>query len=194
MFRIHATPSVLFNANDIVLDGNSLIDYMRLPANTVSYEQLGSPGRTKINFGVAGQTTTQMQADASTQIDTLNPVNKTLIVWEVLNDVFFGASSVQAFANIKQYCAARKAKGWTVLLLTAPATLNGGIQARLNEVDTQILNTWQEWVNGVVHVKNIAELANAARADMYYDNVHLSNAGYTVLYRHINHKLRNLRK
>jgi lysophospholipase L1-like esterase len=182
------------SSTDLVLDGNSLIEYMTQVGNTASYATLGAPGRTKQNFGVAGQTTTQMQTDAVAQIDSLNKTNKVLIVWEYLNDAFFGATAVQAAANMRQYCISRRTAGWRVLLLTTPATINSGLDTKLVLIDKLVKNSWQEYANGLLDVRSIPELANAARTDMYYDNVHLSNAGYMILYRHLNEALRSLRK
>lgn len=106
----------------LTCDGNSLTSGVGATPGVSDYPTVLSGliggGWTLSNFGVSGQTTQAMSADAATQVDpTLRPAKNVLIAWEVTNDLFFGATAEGARDNFRAYCAARRATGWYVIVL-----------------------------------------------------------------------------
>lgn len=70
------------------------------------------------NLAVSGQTTRQMNEDAGQQVDqwaTVESPVKVVIVHEVMNDLYFGATAKEALAELEKYCTARRAAGFKVL-------------------------------------------------------------------------------
>jgi hypothetical protein len=107
----------------IVFDGNSLTDAFQGSRGGTGYPEymMGlSPwsgnGVTKYNFGVGGQTITNMLSDVTTQIDPLlssvSHSHSILVYWETTNGLFYTADPTDTYNKLKQYGQDRKAAGW----------------------------------------------------------------------------------
>lgn len=160
------------------------------PVQLKAAMQPNNPGLTVANYGVGGQNTSAMIADAATQIDPLisNTRSNILTMWEITNQAF-GSSTVQQIYDLTvQYCQARKAAGWAVIVFTAvprELNLNGRTIAeynqRMNDVNTLIRNNWRSWANALFDVRALPEFATMNSTYFLPDKIHLSSAGHTVL-------------
>jgi hypothetical protein len=207
MLFLTGRPRRRLSETDIVLDGNSLFDYWDNPENSSSYAALGDPARTKQNFGVGGQTTAQMITDAVAQIDSIYTPGKVLLVWELRNHLYFGESVAGCVAAMRNYCLARKARGWQIIVLgTTPASgATGGysspalgtpaqFNSRLLEIDAAISAGYREYADGYIAVRQISGLGDSTNSAIFYDGVHLTNQGYALLAPVLNRAIRRLKR
>jgi len=140
----------------IVCDGNSLTagGY----GGTYTYPQLlsqqsGFETADFYNFGVSGQQTSQMSSDAASQIDVLinGSVENILIAWEVGNDIYYNGDATAAYTRFRDYCLARQAAGWRVIVLTCPARTQTTVfgdnpsqyETKLQAANTLLLANWE---------------------------------------------------
>jgi hypothetical protein len=148
-----------------------------------------------------------MAADAATQIDPVYAPSKVLIVWELRNHLYLG-NSVETFVNaMRDYCLARKAVGWQIVLLgTTPATgANGGygapgwgtptqFNANLLLIDAAVSAGYREYADRYIATREIPGLGDATDSAIFYDGIHISNAGYALLAPVINREIQRLRR
>jgi hypothetical protein len=192
------------NTTDLVLDGNSLFAYLLNPENAAIYSQLGGSGRTKQNFAVGGQTTADMTADAAAQIDLQVAANKVLVVWEIRNHLYTGATLQQAKDAIRGYCLARKSAGWRRILLLNCSVTTGGFainntglgtyEAALVDCNNWLAANYRDFADGLLDTREIAGLQNPADTSAFYDGIHLSTQGYEYLVPAINAALTRMRR
>lgn len=176
----------------IIFDGNSLTAGTGSTAGNTYPEQVMAnfPGRTYWNYGVAGQTTTQMDADAAAQIDILKRNLYTgqniVIAWEITNELVAGVSATDAYNNFVTYCTNRRAAGFKVIACTVlPRSTANQEQfyADRLEVNTNIR------ANLASFADDIADFALDGRIgydgaqnnpEYYSDTTHMTDAGYGV--------------
>lgn len=105
------TKLVIWDGNSFVA-GNGLTASQRMPA--VLQTNAGVTWLV-IPFGVSGQTTAQMQADAATQIDIYwtpsTALGKVIVGTEGTNSIFFGASAATAYSQMSTFLTDRLAAG-----------------------------------------------------------------------------------
>lgn len=193
--------AIKLNEVDLVLDGNSLLAYLLQAGNTSVYSTLGGLGRSKQNFAVGGQETSQMIADAATQIDPEYAANKILIAWELTNSLYFGKTVSQACAEFEAYCSARKTAGWKIVVLTTlprnqTPTIGTVEQYNINllAVNNWLINNYKGFSNALVDVRRVPELNNASDTNIFYDGIHLSALGYSYLIPEINRGIAKIKK
>ena len=127
----------------LIFDGNSLTAGLGSTGGRTYPAQVLSqlPMYDGTNFGVNGQTTTQMASDAASQIDPLVSPANILIAWEIRNEIVVGgATAQQAYDRFVSYCQARRAAGWQVIVLTAvpkPRVTSLGISRRVGRQSTR---------------------------------------------------------
>jgi len=180
----------------IVFDGNSLTyrpaDTDVTPYPTQCVRLLGEANYEWYNFGVGGQITTQMTADAPTEIDVLFDRRRSkniVVAWEVSNDLFFGASAATAYANYVAYCNARRAAGFTVVAVTvlprSGVGTPGSFEADRGTVNTSIRSNWHSFAHALADVAADSRIGDAGDENdaTYYkaDLVHLTNVGAGVV-------------
>lgn len=206
----HTALPASFNGANIVGDGNSLMrrvdgsegvwDIITQLSHTTPF--LGSNIRF-YNFGVGGQTTTNMSTDAAVQIDTLyNPaVKNILIVWEVTNDIGFTQSVSGAVSRMTSYCNARRAVGWKVVLLTCiprgGLSVSGQTQP---SYDNDLITANTSLIAGEgVFADKVIDLRSDSRLSfvnpIYYregDVTHLNQEGYRIVVEMIMQKILTL--
>jgi len=186
-----ATTNFLTENLNIVCDGNSL-----------TQGQGGTPYPTYLsglvqnaviqNFGVGGQTTSQMSSDAVTQIDTLIDIKKKniLVAWEIGNDIYFNGNVTTACNNFKSYCDARRAAGWQKIIVInctprGQSTSFGDTSIQFNQklVDA---NSWLS-SNYQTFADNLIDLASDVRFQGYSlsvynsDLIHFNSNGYSIV-------------
>ncbi len=160
------------------------------------------------NFGVSGQTTPQMEADAAAQIDPFydaGNIQNFLIAFEATNDFHInGYANVES--NYETYCTNRQSAGWTVTACHMMTRNNSGNTDSLSQeaydLRTDEFNTWLDAnytdfadalatapVETFVYRSDYASDGDyatamaALRADTTYydtDTLHLTEAGYAL--------------
>lgn len=176
----------------LVCDGNSLTSGTGSTGGNTYPAQLhallgGASYYRLDNAGVGGQTTQQMTADATTDIDPLRdnwhiPI---LCALEVGNDIVLNAlTGAQAEANYATYCGDRQTAGFTVIAMTcfARGGLTGPQETARQDANTLIRANWATYADALCDLDADARLSNPADATyFYFDEVHLNNAGYGVI-------------
>lgn len=104
----------------LVIDGNSHTVYWNEKGNRTDQYTLWAKtlGTEVVNFGVSGQTTTQMLSDQASQITPAyngSYAKNVLIVYEITNDMNVGGkTTAQAITNMTTYVTAAKLAGFKV--------------------------------------------------------------------------------
>lgn len=186
-----------YNYN-IVADGNSHVvaDFydssVKQPVRDGVLDAVVTPDATQydfINMGHNGWSTTDLSARAANDIDLLYEsaltTNNIVIFWEGTNDIsILGKTDVQAYANIKSYCQARKAAGWRVIVATIMPRNGGGAnhETYRTSVNTSIrTNAISEgWADAVADVGGDASLQNPSNTTYFRDGLHLTQAGQLI--------------
>ena len=184
-----------------VCDGNSLTsgggETPYYPTQLA--DLLGTPWVVN-NKGVTSQTTLQMSADATTDIDPLYEAENTknvLVAWEGTNHVYFNATASAAITALFNYCTARRAAGFKVVLLTLlprgdfpgsstlPDPKEENHEDRRAVVNMWIRQTWDSCADALADVAADERIGLDGCEDdtTYYmaDKVHMKSAGYAII-------------
>lgn len=201
---IFGVRSTLNLANAIVVcDGNSLTRGYRSsnpPSTAYPFrlsQKSGLLTATVYNKGVDGQTTAQMQSDASTDIDPLynGSVASILVALEVGNHLYFTGDTALVYTTFKNYCLSRKAAGWKVIVCTpyarehsvtnsgvSPAGDNDAVfQTKRLHLVNRIRNEWRDYADALVDMDANTNLATYNTTYWDADKVHLNDAGYQLM-------------
>jgi lysophospholipase L1-like esterase len=182
----------------IVFDGNSLTAGQgstggnTYPAQLIALlEALGITGIADYNFGVGGQTTSDMDSDVTTQIDPLilGGVQNILFAWEIGNDIYFNGDVSAAQTRFQNYCEDRQAAGWTVIVITLTprnqSTSFGddvtAFNAKLDAANTWLRANYTSFASGLVDVALDDRLSDYLDTTYFSDGIHYTNAGYGVV-------------
>lgn len=177
-------------ANQVIFDGNSMTDgsTSSYPATTVA--ALTGTWYSR-NFGVSGQTTTQMISDGVSQIDPFydsRVTNNVLVAWEATNELKLGVSATDAYNNLVAYCRARKNAGFKVVVPTILPRSESGTPEDFNTkratVNTNIRNNYASFATAIADVAantDIGEDGDSENATYYTDKVHMTTAGYNIV-------------
>lgn len=146
-----------------------------------------------LNFGVGGQGSPQMTADAPTEIDplltSLGRSRNVLGAWDVTNSLASGASAATSYSDYVTYCQARQAAGWKVVAFTVLPRSDVGIPGTF-ETDRQTVNTniranWATFADALADVAADTRIGDSGdELDLTYyvsDKVHMTAAGYGVV-------------
>lgn len=172
----------------VVFDGNSLLatEYGEPAWPDLVVSSLHDEALSVYNVGVGGQTTLDMLRDVEGQVDPLyhDGQRAVYVVWEVTNDLFFGASADSAYARIAQLGRDRKAQGWHVVVLTPMPRGNasdpGGWESRRQAVLDQMRQHWRDFADELVDIAADPDLGSYDRLDdkaWFRDRVHLGPEG-----------------
>ena len=175
----------------VVFDGNSLTtgvggtignDY---PAQLLATL---APGRWRAHdVAVGGQTTSDMLADAATQVDRLcssgYPRNVVVCLTGTIDRPADGNAARQA--KLQSYCQGRRAAGFKVIVITLPShnqeDYPGATRAEFND---WIRANYRSFADGLADAGADPRIgAPGAFADPVYfpDGLHLNDAGYAVV-------------
>ena len=145
---------------------------------------LAGPQATLRNFAVPGQTTEHMIADAATEIDPLvaTPHNTAVLVaWEWCND---SPNEVQArIDRMVEYCQARRAAGWKVVVLTNSSRSAEDL-IRRDDVTAYIRANWPSFADALADVAadpHIGAAGTYTDPTYFVDGVHMTTAGYDIV-------------
>lgn len=149
------------------------------------------------NTGIAGDTSAQLQAANPT--GSLFQSGAVAVMWEVTNSLYFGATAAQAIADYWSWVDAVKAQGYKVVVVTVLPRTNSGTPGTF-EADRQTCNTalradWHLHADALADVGNDATIGQAGQttnATYYADLVHLTDAGYAIMYPYVKTALAGL--
>ncbi len=186
-------PLVLFLGNSLTLGQNATLPY---PGQTMALLAATTPFQ---NLGHNSETTVQMSAEAPTLVDVQYNASAPPIViaWEGTNDLFRGASAVDAFQHLADYCANRRAVGFPVVVVSVLPLVNGSVpdfNARRSETNAMLRAHWGEFADRYADVGNAAELQDPSDRTVFAsDAIHLTDQGYAVVARVVAAELASLR-
>lgn len=194
--------SISVPTRNIVFDGNSLVNgsgasSARMAFPEQCYRQLQIPWNYAGNYGVGGQTTPEMTADAVPEIDPLIKAAHTnvCVPWEITNDLFYGsdhltpASPSTALTNYKAYCSARISAGWQKVVAVTVLPRSGGdanfesYRATCNTELRNPANIGVYWhaVADVAADPNLGPAGSTSNTTYYADGTHLTDVGYAIV-------------
>lgn len=175
----------------VIFDGNSMTDEDSSTYPSTAFAAFGGVAWLYCNFGISGQITPTMTANAPTHIDPLYDASLTqniVIVWEGTNDLKQGATAAAAYANLVAYCQARQAAGWTVIILTILPRSGVGTPPTFNAdratINTNIRNNYATFAAAVADVAANTDIGEDGDSDnpLYYsDGTHMTTAGYNIV-------------
>lgn len=189
----------------LLADGNSIAaGYSSTPGNdylTRALATLGA-GYVGVNRANPGYSTPLQTAAAPFDVDPYFDAGRAKNIctfWEITNDIASGgADGPTAYANVKAYGAARKAAGFTQVILDClPRTLFGGTQETARTtcnaslaadftVPTANPRVWLRaggttYADILVRVSQIPALSDATDTTYYADGTHLTDAGHALI-------------
>lgn len=145
-----------------------------------------------VNQGVGGQTTPQMDTQASgagpQSTDTqLGFYARTVVIgWEITNDLVTnsvsaatGYANVQAFFNHRR--AANAAAKLVVLTCLPRTTITGTNETSRQTINANIVANWATFADALVDAASIPLLSDPTNLTYYADGTHLTNAGYALV-------------
>jgi hypothetical protein len=142
------------------------------------------------NFGVPGQATTSMIADAATQIDPLFSTFYALNVvccWEGVNDICGNDNGTTSYNHLVTYCQARQAAGFKVVILTITPqshTGPGDFETQRSTCNGLIRANWATFSDALADVaadSRIGDAGDELDATYYIDRIHMYTAGYAIV-------------
>ncbi len=173
----------LFVGNSLTLgSGAAALPADAYPTRTMS---LWASGDDWENLGLVSLTTAQLQARAAADVDPRYLAGRysVCVFWEIGNDLWYGASQADAYTHLVDYCTARRAVGFRVVVLTCLPRFNGSTPASY-ETDRLAINTliranWTSYADALADVA----LATGLDSSSYYpgDGIHLNTAGYAIV-------------
>jgi lysophospholipase L1-like esterase len=192
------TLNVVFAGNSLTA-GNGSTDGQTYPAQCLAI--LG-PTWTGTNSGVSSQTTAEMIAAYRAQIGQFFDGSKSgnvAIIWEGINDLFFGASAATAYGNLVTLCGLARAGGFKVAIGTCiprwgfgTSTIPGTPEeqyatywSEAQSVNASIRANWRSFADALLDVQADVRLgAPGSELDTTYravDQVHYNDAGYALV-------------
>jgi len=168
-----------FNNCVIVCDGNSLTVGQGSTGGNNYPSQMGvkyplsSFAGSITNKGVGGQTTLDMEADATSDIDSLlsGSYENILLAWEIRNHLVVDApTNSDAYDAFADYCSERQAAGWKVIVATIlpswAASYRGDntstgyaqLESDRNAVNVMLRNGWGDFADGLADLAAVSSI------------------------------------
>lgn len=140
------------------------------------------------NLAVGGSVVSDLvsRAGATNAYYDSRVTDNVLTVWAGSNDLVFGDSAATVFGKLASYCAARRSRGFHVLVFTIlPRTaISGAAETHRQNLNTLIRDHWTGFADGLVDVAANGTLG-AVNANLnltyYIDGTHLTAAGHTIV-------------
>jgi lysophospholipase L1-like esterase len=146
-----------------------------------------------INLGIGGQKLYTMLENAPKKVDPLFQASlgrNVCVIWGGTNDIrWWGHTPPAVYQHLKDYCLGRRAKGFTVIVLTLlPRTDGdspGAFEQYRQDLNDRIREGWIGFADGLVDVGADPFLGIAGRETdtRFYspDRVHLNNNGLALV-------------
>ncbi len=173
----------LFVGNSLTIgSGASALPADAYPTRAMS---LWGSGDDWENVGIVSLTTAQLQARAAGDVDARYVAGRysVCVFWEIGNDLWYGASQADAYTHLVDYCTARRAVGFRVVVLTCLPRFNVARPANFDTdqaaINTLIRANWTSYADALADVANTALGAYDA-ANYTDDGIHLKTAGYAI--------------
>lgn len=109
---------------------------------------------------------------------------RVVLAWEITNQLNTGSSKETTLALLQQYCLARKAAGFNVLVGTCLNRGDGGANFNADRqwINTQILAGYTAYADGVVDFAAVSQLSDYTNTTYFNaDTIHLTDAGYQIV-------------
>lgn len=184
------------NALTLIVDGNSLAAGVQPPSVSTLYPWSGflqtDLGVAIPNYGVPGQTTQQMSADAATQIDPLiasaiaGNMMPVVFAQDLYNDIRVNnITPAQAVTNMATYCNARRAAGVTaggtaklaVFNLADMAPAGGFAEGMVAAVNAEMAARWFTFADMLVDLTAWAPYMDRTNTTYFLaDQIHWTKA------------------
>lgn len=198
---VRAQPYLNFQNAIIVADGNS-ITWGSPTGTSAAYPAIlavdtffSNRSVTFYNEALGGHKWSDMQADAVSTIDSKysGSVLSVCIAWEGTNQLYYsGASVSDAYNRAVDYCTARRAVGFKVIVATMPhaepaadPTPNGQSTAQYiawsQEYNAKIRAYWPYFADGFIDFEADSRFDNYDATYYQTDKVHLKTAGNTAM-------------
>lgn len=185
LYGIHST---------LTCDGNSLLmgqGSEALGKHTLSVGaqlQAALPNTVFNNYGISGQTTTDMNTDRdATTLKTVMPLSDKNIcfMWEATNEIEAGTAAATVYANLVTYAAAMQAVGFKVICGTVLDRDWGSSDAAKDavrlQVNAMIRAQGIDDFDGIVDFETDARLTDSTDTDYFQsDAIHLNEDGAAV--------------
>jgi len=171
----------------IVCDGNSLGD-SRASSYPITLENSLGPPWVVYNPSFSGNTVSNNIDRAPEHVDAhyrASQAQHIVVIWEICNSLFFGATRDTTYEQYKKYCLARKALGWKVIAVTVTPHYNYLLTPTFNE-DAAAINAdmrlhYRDYADELADVAASPQLGDASNKTYYADGVHMTDAGYAVV-------------
>lgn len=148
-------------------------------------------GLTEHNFGVGGQTTQQMSADAAAQVDAILSGSKmnVLCVQEIYNDIRVNnLTPQQGVDNLETYCNARRSAGWDIILIANLRDVvgnrwgSGGFtEGFVEDVNALLAAQYSGFADALVDLTSVESFNDCFDRTVFRDDgVHLNEFGRAV--------------
>lgn len=178
----------------VCCDGNSLTAGLKSTGGNTYPAQMQTLLGTNYyvqNFGVTGQTITDMLSDVVAQIDDThyNVIEKPCIsiCWEITNAVQTADTASDIYTKLTTYCLGRRAVGFKTIIGTCigSANFSSGNRAKAIAVNNLIRSGWTSIADALVDCGADSRFDEAATSvNMTYydvDGTHLNNTGYGAI-------------
>lgn len=190
----------------IVLDGDSITQGTgaSVPANAwaaLLAASLGSTGFHVANFGISGQTVGNATAGGGPAVYMrLNAAveeytaglrtgggNNVLIAWGGTNDLVFGRTAAQAFADYEAYCQGARTAGYKVIALKMldrnPSS--GWTRTKRDDFNTLLVAGASGMCDTLLDPMAMDSRFDNYLSALFADGVHPSDAGHAILHTNI---------
>lgn len=140
-----------------------------------------------INMAASGKLLSAMYTDYATQVaPRFSSTYNTLLITGVSNDIAAGSSAASIETTIQNYCAAARATGYLVYVVTCISRNDGPLWASTYETVRQTYNTWvrANWASfsdGIIDFDSITQLSNPNDTTYFQDLVHPTNLGASLM-------------
>lgn len=187
--------NIVFDGNSLTLCQNSAAQYWPTLASGFLNNRAKSVSFN--SYGIAGQTLTTMNANASTKIDVLVNQSKTniCVVWEDANDILVsGKTGQQNFINMKTYVNNRFKAGFNYVVVIGgyyprlPYDIFTPTQSALNEQHNyfELLKNDNIFCSAYMDLRNNSLIGGGRNQNQnstfYSDYIHLKTVGYDHIY------------
>lgn len=177
----------------VVFDGDSLTSGTGPPGTdypSYTLEQLPK-GVAMVNVAVPGQEWGDMLDDVEREVDPLftpSARHNVVVVWAGTNDLHRTHTARRVWRELREYCLARRGRGWKVVVLTVlpkiPTESGCRFERQRRLLNHDIREHWMEVADAladVAHDKRVGDYAGLFGAQYKTDRVHLNADGNRVI-------------
>lgn len=169
----YATSKLVVDGNSIPAGNNQVTPWPTVLKSRVPFNVAGC---VLSNLAVSGQTTAQMISDGVAQVDAVfDPVqNDALIMMEISNSIYYGATARQAVNEAAQYCRDRQRRGFRVvctMIIDRKGLSFAGtdMTSTIDAANALILAEWNTFCSDLIDPRLVPLLQDSSNAT-YFDS------------------------